>query len=76
MRKLGEVLSEIAAITNRIREDYPELYDLLEENKISIKAAGKEVTGDEFTEYLDSMKEKLEHYIENHEKNKGKTSQR
>lgn len=70
MKSLGEVLTEIAEITNRIREDYPELYDLLEENKISIDAAGKSVTGDEFAEYLNSMKEKLTHYIENHEKKK------
>ena len=60
-------MTEIAALTNRIRENYPELYELLEENKVTIEAVGTKVTGDEFAQYLDAMKEKLEHYIENHE---------
>jgi len=67
MKSLANVLTEIAALTNRIREDYPELYELLEENKVTIEAVGTEVTGDEFAQYLEAMKEKLEHYIENHE---------
>jgi len=68
MKSLANVLTEITLLTNRIRDDYPELYELLEENKVTIEAVGKEVTGDEFAEYLEAMKEKLEHYIENHEK--------
>ena len=68
MKSLGNVLTEITSLTNRIREDYPELYELLEENKMTVEAAGVEVSGDEFAEYLEAMKEKLEHYIENHEK--------
>lgn len=65
MKTLASVLTEISEITNKIREDYPELYELLEENKVSVYSGGKEVDGNEFTEYLDSLKEKLEHYIEN-----------
>jgi hypothetical protein len=65
MKTLASVLTEISEITNRIRQDYPELYELLEENKVSVYTGGKEIEGDEFAEYLDSLKEKLEHYIEN-----------
>lgn len=65
MKTLASVLTEIIEITNKIREGYPELYELLEENKVSVYTGGKEVDGSEFAEYLDSLKEKLEHYIEN-----------
>ena len=68
MKSLANVLTEISVLTNRIRENYPELYELLEENKVTIEAVGTTVTGDEFAEYLEAMKEKLQHYIENHEK--------
>jgi hypothetical protein len=67
MKTLATVLTEISEITNRIREEFPELYDLLEENKVSVYTGGKKVDGNEFAQYLDSLKEKLEHYIENHE---------
>lgn len=67
MKTLVTVLTEISEITNKIREDYPELYELLEENKVSVYTGGKEVDGNEFTGYLDSLREKLEHYIENHQ---------
>ena len=53
MKSLANVLTEINALTNRIREDYPELYELLEENKVTIEAVGTEVTGDEFAQYLE-----------------------
>jgi hypothetical protein len=66
MKALTSVLTEISAITSRIREEYPELYQLLEENKVSVYTGGKEIDGNEFAEYLDSLKEKLEHYVENH----------
>lgn len=68
MKTLATVLTEISDVTNRIREDYPELYELLEENKVSVYTGGKQVDGNEFAEYLNSLKEKLEHYISNHEK--------
>lgn len=67
MKTLASVLTDIAEITNRIREDYPELYELLEENKVSVYTGGKEVDGNEFAEYLASLKERLEHYIESHQ---------
>ena len=63
---MGNVLTEITSLTNHIQVDYPELYELLEENNMSVEAAGTEVTGDEFTAYLSSMQERLNHYIENH----------
>ncbi len=66
METVGNVLAEITNLTNHIRVNYPELYELLEENNMSVEAAGTEVTGDEFTEYLSFMQEKLDHYIENH----------
>lgn len=65
MNSLALVLSEIVALTGRIKKDYPELYEQLEENKVSVEAAGRNISGDEFAEYLDSLKEKLKHYIEN-----------
>jgi len=67
MKTLASVLTEISEITSKIRVEYPELYELLEENKVSVYTGGKEVDSNEFTEYLDSLKEKLEHYIENHQ---------
>lgn len=67
MKTLASLLTEISDITNRIREEFPALYDLLEENKVTIYSGGKEIDGNEFTEYLDSLKEKLQHYIQNHQ---------
>ena len=63
---MGNVLTEITSLTNHIRADYPELYELLEENNMPVEAVGTEVKGDEFTAYLSSMQERLNHYIENH----------
>ncbi|HEA30547.1 hypothetical protein BC962_0585 [Gillisia mitskevichiae] len=67
MKKLQQLTKEINELTLRIEQDYPELYQYLDENPITISYSDQsELTVNSFSEYLDSLKSILERYIESH----------
>ncbi len=67
MKKLQRLTKEINELTLRIEQDYPELYQYLDENSITIAdCETPEISVNSFVEYLDSLKSLLERYIESH----------
>lgn len=67
MKRLNTLLSEITAITLRIETDYPELYVFLNENPLTLPVQAKaELDTNVLADYLESLKELLQHHIESH----------
>lgn len=70
MKTMQELLSEIMLITNEIETEHPELYRFLEENPMTIPSENhKTIDKPTLEEYLDSLRQVLEHYLEAHQNN-------
>lgn len=71
MRNLQKVLNEITDLTLEIENNYPELYQFLEENPIAIPSENNpEINEKVMQDYLESLKLLLAHHIETHKKKK------
>jgi hypothetical protein len=67
---MNNLLTEITQLTNTIEANYPELYQFLDENPMTIPATNHPyIDRDVMQEYLESLKELLKHHLETH-KNK------
>jgi len=67
MKKLQQLTKEVNELTTRIEQDYPELYQFLNENPVTIPNIESPVMNTEvFADYLDSLKQQLQHHIESH----------
>jgi len=65
MKDLQDILQEITQLTLKIETDYPELYRSLDENPLTLPVESHpEINKQVMQIYLKSMKEVLEHYIE------------
>lgn len=65
MKELPEILSEIAKLTTYIETNYPELYRSLDENPMTLPTSqNPQMDKVVMREYLDSLKELLESYVE------------
>ncbi|MBQ4914598.1 hypothetical protein J8L85_09145 [Maribacter sp. MMG018] len=71
MKDLHRILNEITQLTTRIETDYPELYRSLDENPMTLPVS-KHPHMDKVVmqEYLQSLKQLLEHYIDEHKAEK------
>ncbi|WP_047244866.1 hypothetical protein [Maribacter thermophilus] len=71
MKNLQKILNEITQLTTRIETDYPELYRSLDENPMTLPVS-KYPHMDKVVmqEYLQSLKQLLEHYIDEHKAEK------
>ncbi len=57
MKALTQTLQEIATLTAKIETDYPDLYEYLEENPLTIpNGQGAAIPDDRFASYLESLK--------------------
>jgi broad specificity phosphatase PhoE len=71
MKTMQELLSEIMLLTNHIETEYPELYRFLDENPMTIPSLDHpNIDKEIMKEYMDSLKQLLEHYLETHQTNK------
>ncbi|MBD98793.1 MAG: hypothetical protein CMO34_03035 [Verrucomicrobia bacterium] len=69
MKRLQELTKEINELTLKIEQEYPELYQYLDENPMTIPCCEQpELNTKNFSEYLDSLKQLLKHHIRNHQK--------
>jgi hypothetical protein len=67
MKNLTSLLTEITELTNTIESDYPELYQFLDENPMTLPAeAHPEMDQAVMQEYLESLKKMLAHHLETH----------
>ncbi len=69
MKKLHRTLNEITQLTTTIETKYPELYRSLDENPMTLPvSAHPHMDKIVMQEYLESLKELLEHYLEEEKK--------
>jgi hypothetical protein len=67
MKNLQNTITEITKITSNIETNYPELYATLDETPLTIPSEPYPKMNIEIMEdYLDSLKQILNHYIKNH----------
>lgn len=67
MKKMHTLLKEINAITLKIESDYPELYEHLDENPITLpNISHPKMDTQIFSEYLESLKALLENHLASH----------
>lgn len=67
MNNLRHVLEEITQLTNNIETNYPELYNFLDENPMTIPAINHpHIDREVMLEYLESLKQLLKHHLETH----------
>ncbi|TYC10589.1 hypothetical protein ES677_11655 [Bizionia gelidisalsuginis] len=65
MKDLHNILQEITKVTTNIETNYPELYRTLDENPMTLPVSQHpHMDKVVLQEYLASLKELLEHYVE------------
>lgn len=70
MKKLHTILTEISELTNNIEFNYPELYRFLDETPLTLPVtAHPKIDKKVLEEYLQSLRQILDHYKETHIKN-------
>ncbi len=70
MKKQRTILTEISEFTNSIESDYPELYCYLDDNPLTLPVmAHPQLDTYALEEYLQSLRQLLEHHKETHIKN-------
>ncbi|MEZ2414818.1 hypothetical protein ACA086_07620 [Muriicola sp. E247] len=67
MKSLQKILTEITQLTANIETNYPELYDYLEENPMTLPVKEEPHMEKKVMEdYLESLKLLLKHHLETH----------
>jgi hypothetical protein len=70
MKELHKILNEITQVTTNIETNYPELYRSLDENPMTLPVKQHpHMDKMVMQEYLESLKELLEHHLETHKSN-------
>jgi hypothetical protein len=69
MNKLQNTLTEISQLTKTIETNYPEIYQFLDENPITIPSeSNPSIDKKILQDYLDSLKQLLKHHLETRNK--------
>ncbi|WP_421812052.1 hypothetical protein [Flagellimonas sp.] len=67
MRELNSILDRITTLTNTMESQYPELYQFLDENPITLPLLPHPEMNKEVMEsYLQSLQELLDHHVKTH----------
>jgi len=68
MKRIQELCEEILEITLKIEQEYPELYQFLDENPMTIPSfKNPEMNSKTLSDWLDNLKHLLKHHIENNQ---------
>ncbi len=68
MKDLRYLLTEISELTSAIESDYPELYQFLDENPMTLPTIPHpEVNRKVMEDYLQSLRQLLEHHLQTHQ---------
>ncbi|WP_405266807.1 hypothetical protein [Cellulophaga sp. Ld12] len=71
MKKIHAVLTAISQLIKTIETDYPELYQFLDENPVTIPSEKHpDLDKDALEGYLADLNSLLQHHLENHSKSK------
>lgn len=69
MKNLRHTLTQITQLTSEIETKYPELYQFLEEDPITLPIeAHPKVNKKALQSYLESLQQLLEHHLQTHKK--------
>jgi len=69
MNNLQIILTEISRLTKTIESDYPELYQFLDENPLTIPSESHpEIDKKVLQDYLESLRQLLKHHVETRKK--------
>ncbi len=69
MKNIHTLMQDLVLLTTQIETNYPELYNTLNETPLFLgESSAQGITTKELESYLNTLKEKLKHYIENHPK--------
>ena len=69
MKDIKTLMQDITLLTTNIETNYPELYQYLGENPLTLPAsANPQIDTRVLQEYLTSLKQLLWHYLETHQK--------
>lgn len=69
MNTLQALLAEISKLTKNIETNYPELYQFLDENPLTIPSESHPTIDEKILkEYLESLKQLLKHHLETRKK--------
>ncbi len=64
------IISQINELTTHIKTNYPELYQFIEEQPITIPSSDHPKTDEKaLYDYLDSLKQLLQHHMDTHSNN-------
>lgn len=67
MNNLKTILTEITQLTNTIKNDYPELYQFLDEDPMTIPVSNHpHINKQIMQEYLEGLKQILKKYMKSH----------
>ncbi|WP_250433587.1 hypothetical protein [Hanstruepera flava] len=67
MKNVQELLTEITQVTRDIETNYPEVYQYLDENPVTIpNMEHPKVDASELEDYLESLKDLIKKYKEEH----------
>lgn len=67
MKKLHTLLTEITQLSTNIATNYPDLYQFLNENPMTIPSVSHPAINETILrEYLSSLKDLLRHHLETH----------
>ncbi|SDL36491.1 hypothetical protein [Kriegella aquimaris] len=70
MKNLRKIINEITELTYTIETKYPELYRSLDENPMTLPVSSHpHIDKKVMQEYLESLKQLLEHHMETHKNN-------
>lgn len=68
MNNLQSIVSEISQLIKTIETNYPELYQFLDENPVTIPSEKNPTIDNKvMQEYLESLKQLLKHHIATHQ---------
>lgn len=68
MNNLKSILNEISQLIKRIETNYPELYQFLDENPLTIPSEKSPAIDNKvMQEYLESLKQLVKHHITTHQ---------
>jgi hypothetical protein len=69
MKAIQDILKEITQVTNTIETNYPELYQFLDENPMTIPdVENPEIDKEIMLKYLGDLKHMLKQYAKTHKK--------
>ncbi|MGI9543497.1 MAG: hypothetical protein ACR2MX_09570 [Cyclobacteriaceae bacterium] len=67
MKEMRSLMDEITNLTYEIESHYPELYQYLEEDPLTILASKSPILDQRImSDYLESLQELLKHHLETH----------